>query len=286
MKKFPSIESFRHIKNYTNQIIKYQATVKIHGTNGGVWYKDGELIAQSRNQILTENNTNSGFYNFVMDRKDDFITFLSQFGDDVVLYGEFCGKGIQSGTAISQVDKKFLFFRLLVNDEVVDISGLESKILDVFNIFTFGSWNFEVDFENPDLSKIEDLCNEIENRCPVGAYFGIEGVGEGIVLTSIPYVKEYTFKFKGDKHKVAKIPNTAIQLTLDEIGQLDVFLTEARFKQGLENIELDIKNIGNFIKSIIEDIYKEESNTLENLDKKLVNKHISSKAKNWFMDKL
>lgn len=287
MHKFGSIESFRHIyknRDVNDLSVKYEATVKIHGTNGGVWYKDGELFAQSRNQILTEQNTNSGFFQFVMERKQDFIDLLSQFGDDVVLYGEYCGKGIQSGVAVSQLDKMFVYFQMKVDEEVVQLP--ESEIRNVYNIERFGKWNFEIDLRNPDLSEIEKLVEQIENVCPVGDYFGITGTGEGLVLVSVPYDSRFTFKAKGDKHKVAKVRNDVIQLTLTEIEQIELFLTEARFNQALENVELDIKNVGMFIKWVIDDILKEESDVLEQFGIKLVKKFISDKSKKWFFDRL
>ena len=52
--------------------------------------------------------------------------------------------------------------------------------------------------------------------------------------------------------------------------------------------DVEVKNVGVFLRWIVSDVMKEENDTIEvnELDKKLLLKKISEKARKWFFDKL
>ena len=146
-----------------------------------------------------------------------------------------------------------------------------------------------------------ELVEKVENECPAGKFFGRTSedvqTGEGIVWTADYKGNRFVFKTKGEKHSSSKVKTVAEVDTakLDGIFQfVDYAVTENRLNQAIEqvftsnNIEVDIKKTGDFIRWIVNDITKEESDTMNdnNLEPKDVNKYISMKSKNWFFKKL
>ena len=67
-------------------------------------------------------------------------------------------------------------------------------------------------------------------------------------------------------------------------------VTDNRLKQGLEylaeqKLENDVKNIGVFIKWLVSDVRKEkqETNSHNGLDEKILNKQLTVAARKWFL---
>lgn len=61
---------------------------KIDGTNGSIWYSDGEMKAASRNRELTLDNDNQGFYNWAVLQMQTIGQFLLMH-PDLRLFGEW-----------------------------------------------------------------------------------------------------------------------------------------------------------------------------------------------------
>lgn len=147
MIKWPSIEQFRSVIRNVQHKTRYKGkdengeaifdpfaklpmldfvgTVKLHGTNASVASSLNSINAeslwcQSRENIITPEKDNAGFAMFVESMKDDFADLLltaslvnhtcADCYDDIVVYGEWCGKGIQSGVGISEIPKMFVIF--------------------------------------------------------------------------------------------------------------------------------------------------------------------------------
>ena len=80
-------------------------TEKIDGTNACVIVQDGEVVgAQSRNRMITPENDNAGFAQWVEENKED----LKELGDGYH-YGEWAGPGIQKNRH-EFPEKTFLLF--------------------------------------------------------------------------------------------------------------------------------------------------------------------------------
>ena len=120
-KKFNKIEQFRNIVkqvrdycSYHNEplpTILFDGTVKLHGTNAAVGIKDGELYCQSRSRIITPEDDNLGFASFVEENKSYFEDLFNSFdANHAIIYGEWCGGNIQSGVALTGLDKMFVIF--------------------------------------------------------------------------------------------------------------------------------------------------------------------------------
>lgn len=314
---YPSTEQFRHIlrnvkKHYQDSqlpTITFQGTVKLHGTNAAiVSHKDGTLTIQSRQRALTAKSDNAGFANFVLTNKEAINKFIGDLKSvlnlpegDIVLFGEWCGGNIQQNVAITGLNKMFVLFQVDVYNEDTppiihtDLTGVVSpENLPIFNIFDFGTYSINVDFNVPEqaISKLVAETEKVEKECPAGRFFGKSGVGEGIVWRGFHEGNYYFFKVKGEKHASSKV-KTLTAVDVERINSIkefaDYVLTESRLNQGLENIQaLDIKEIGTFLRWIISDITKEELDTLLNngFTQKEINPVVTKKAKDWFIAKL
>jgi hypothetical protein len=321
MKKYSSIEQFRsvirevrtrhdykgkdddgkaiyqHTENYP--VLKFRGTVKLHGTNSGVVkYSDGRVEFQSRERVLTLEQDNAGFMN-EMHQKD--LTFLFngiEFNDYCAVYGEWCGGNIQKGVAINGLPKMFVIFGIKVDDNWIDLpSYLHDNENGIYNILQFSTYEVDIDFNNPELvqNKIIEMTIGVEECCPVGKFFGKEGIGEGIVFTCVDN-QDLKFKSKGEKHSASKV-KTLNSVDVELMASINEFVefavTENRLQQGISffkenNIEVDSKNTGQFIGWIVNDVLKEESDTLttSGLNDKKVKNAITVKARTWFLNQL
>lgn len=287
-------------------------TVKIHGTNSsiGLDLKDNSLFYQSRNRVLSLDDDNYDFAKYIEDNKAEFLKIFDEIKnkintekyDSIIIYGELAGKGIQNKVAVSQIDRFFAPFSIVgVNKDTVDELDVKLSINESIRFYpveTFGVYNVQLDLDNVHLAQqeIKNLTISIENECPVGKYFGVSGTGEGIVFTD--ETKQYSFKSKGEKHSVSKVKVIA-DVDIEKINKIkdfvDYSVTENRLNQGIEylkevNKELDISNMGDFLRWLANDVLKEEQdviteNGLDN-DLKAIMKSVSSKGRKWFMDKI
>lgn len=314
--KFGSIGQFRNFIKTMQYLgwrkINLIGTVKIHGTNSsvGLDLKDNSLFYQSRNRVLSLDDDNYDFAKYIEDNKVEFLKIFDEIKnkintekyDSIIIYGELAGKGIQNKVAVSQIDRFFAPFSIVgVNKDTVDELDVKLNINESIRFYpveTFGVYNVQLDLDNVHLAQqeIKDLTISIENECPVGKYFGVSGTGEGIVFTD--ETKQYSFKSKGEKHSVSKVKVIA-DVDIEKINKIkdfvDYSVTENRLNQGIEylkemNKELDISNMGDFLRWLANDVLKEEQdviteNGLDN-DLKAIMKSVSSKGRKWFMDKI
>jgi RNA ligase len=317
MKRFGSIEQFRNvvkqvrlqhdfkgienespIYNHTSDypILKFSGTVKLHGTNAGVIrYSDGRTEFQSRERVLSLEYDNAGFMSYMMPKDLDFL-FNIPFKDYIAVYGEWCGKGIQKGVAISELDKMFVIFGVKVDDKWIEIpKHFQDPINRIFTINQFPTFKIDIDFNSPELSqnKLIDLTNQVEECCPVGEYFGVKGIGEGIVFSCVDN-PELRFKSKGEKHSSSKV-KVLNSVNVEELESCNEFIeasvTENRLNQAItflkENgFEVSPKSLGEFIRWMVVDILKEESDTIleNNLDEKRIKTQIAVKSRVWFLN--
>ncbi len=99
------------------------------------------------------------------------------------------------------------------------------------------------------------------------------------------------FKVKGEKHSVSKVKKLAA-VDPEKLKSIESFVeyavTENRLHQGLDEVGLSQKSIGQFIGWINKDINKEEGDTLEvnNLTMKDVGRYVADKARVFYLGKL
>ncbi len=177
--------------------------VLVHNSNGGCRYnKNGKLVAQSRERDLSLLSDNHGFCSFVFKHEKLFRELcenLIQDNDQLIIYGEWFGQGINGGVAVNQLSKRFAIFGIRwVNEGMPDywvdtislnhwlnpfIEDLNNN--DIYNITQFGTWNISIDFSRPEMiqNQLIEITNEIEQECPAGRYFGVSKLNE----TDIPF---------------------------------------------------------------------------------------------------
>lgn len=310
----------RKVLTPEESLIEYIGTVKLHGTNGSIVFFDENTIQfQSKERVVVIGDDNQGFAAF-MSRKNtasllDQVRWVCEmdgrpFEFPVEIAGEWAGRGIQKGVAISEVEPFFAIFRVAVGkDERTGLKWLPPGSLfgigiadeRIYNVLDFGYWRANIPFNEPEMvqNDLAQLTLQVEARCPAGLFFGVEGVGEGIVWT--PVNEELAqdsglwFKVKGEKHSVSKVKTLAEvdPVRLNSIKEFVAYaVTEARLEQGVQEVcketGFDVALTGDFLAWVARDISKEEGDVLEAnaLTMKDVGKFISNKARGWYMAKL
>jgi hypothetical protein len=319
MKAYPSIEQFRNVIRAVRVHHDYQGkdeqeqpiyahtspypkliftgTVKLHGTNASVvQYKDGHREFQSRERVLSLTQDNAQFMLKMMNKQLDFLFEGIEYEEYIAVYGEWCGGSIQKGVAINGLPLMFVIFGCKVDGQWIPYRDRCDNTQGIYNIHQFPTYEIEIDFEQPEFAqnKLVELTEEIERECPVGKYFGNSGIGEGLVWSCQTEHHHYQFKTKGEKHSVSKVTtiasvDTAMVASIQELVEKAV--TENRLLQGIEKLkemgkELDVKSTGDFLRWVVNDVIKEEQDTIiaNEIDPKKLNPAVSNKARLWFIN--
>lgn len=319
-KSWPDISLFYVIRKYINEynipqkVYKYKSKIKLDGTNAGIQVlSDGNVVAQSRTSIITVNDDNMGFARWVDSQKQYWTSLKST--DNITIFGEWAGAGIQKRCSISKIDKKvFCVFAVLVEnesqtqkyvfdpEEIAKILG--NKPSDVFILPWYGN-EISIDFTSSESTQqsadvINKIVEDVEACDPwVKDTFGIEGLGEGVVMypvTGDTYVDKefydtFVFKAKGEKHNVVKVKAPVTidpEVVANTEAFVKLFVTENRLEQFSSKTGFDQKKIGEFIKLFIADVEKESKAELDasRLEWKDVSKAVSTAAKLWYLEKL
>lgn len=290
--------------------LRFTGTIKIHGTNAAISMLDGEIYCQSRSNIVS--NGHFGFPEYVIAYKEDFKrVFVELFGEMdpdriYTIFGEWAGPGIQKGVGISNISEKS-FFIFATSVSFKDKDKWEKQWLDIleksdielplrcYSIYNFPVYNIDIDFNNPQMSQNQliRLTEEVEKQCPVAAQLNAEGIGEGIVWTTVYKDNQYRFKVKGEKHSttkvktLAEVDDTKLEKIQDAINYL---ISSARLDQAIfeTNSTLDKKNTGDILRWIANDIIKEESGTLvkNGLEWSNVARQVSDLYRRMFFEKI
>jgi len=341
--KMPSIAQFRNVVKDLSHVARYKGvdedgnavydhskdlptvtfvgTVKLHGTNASICMNsEREMWCQSKKNVITVDKDNAGFAFYVESIRDYIESMLNEVFDDMYkgdeieelcIYGEWAGNGIQNGVGISELDKSFYMFgiKFKMKDEedyrwAVDPRVIFNRVknpeLRIFSIFDFETFEVDIDFENPSKAQEEivKLTEYVENECPVAKKFGVSGIGEGIVFVGWFDGNRFSFKSKGDKHsnsKVKKLSKVDSELEQKKIDFANYATPSWRLEQMynetfdvLNGGKGDVKRTGEFLKAVVSDVMKEEMDVLveRGLEPKDVNKHISTIARKWFMERL
>ncbi len=298
--------------------------VKIHGTNFGASYNEvSGLWFQSKTDIITPQNDNAGAAFAGEANREIWINLMNQIKEKenldltkntITVYGEWAGKSIQKGVGVTNIPKSVFIFGVKISpfnesDENnkktpsywVDFRYLSSAEHKIYNISDYGEYVIEIDFNIPQLSqnKIIEMTIEVEDECPVAKAFGFPNtVGEGIVFSTEFNGERYIFKSKGEKHagkskcktlkpvddeRINKLVEIANQVT--PIWRLDQMLVET-FNL-LNGGKIDRKQLGPYIKSVIDDVIKEDSDILVDagFEIKDVSKYVSEIARRYFFEK-
>lgn len=332
--KFCSIEQFRNVKRNVEwkaqyvgndeagdpimdrlaklPTLKFRGTEKIHGSNASIRIlPDSNIVCQSRERVITPGDDNYGFARFISNLPKEVLAELAYPAPDnteIVIYGEWAGKGIQDKVSVSEVDKFWVIFEIkLVKGEEefwVPIQEINFSLLKNYRIFNINdnkSWEIDINFESPGdaINQINDWTLEVEAQSPLGLRLGVDGIGEGIVWKCVSpgfESSKFWFKTKGDKHSGSKVTKLA-NVDVEKMKSIEDFVTkvvdEGRLTQGWnylhENKLFDFeKSMGVFLKWVVADCWKEEKDTINllGLTEREINREITKKAKRWYLTKL
>lgn len=294
--------------------LTFRGTVKLHGTNSAiVLYKQSDFVDgdqyhfefQSRENVLclegNEPLDNAGFMRTMLTKDYRKLFEGINFNQSCAIYGEWCGMGIQKSVGISQLPKMFVIFAVKIDDVYQDMKNFaEIKIIDqqIYNIMQFPNFSIEIDFNSPELmqNKLIELTQTVEKECPVAKYFGVEGIGEGIVWEYINGEERYIFKVKGEKHQNSKV-KTLTTVDVEAVENINSFIeyavTENRLLQGIDKMKelglpIEPKTTGEYLRWVYNDVVKEEADTMvaNGIDQKKIGSAISAKARMFWLNYL
>jgi hypothetical protein len=307
--------------NLPKPVLTFKGTIKLHGTNAGVSYNSqDDLWAQSRENIITPEKDNAGFAFFVESNKDIFYGLMlhvaekeniNRNNNTISIYGEWAGGNIQKGVGISNLPKSFFIFGVKITPHTeteeelkanpaywVDSTYLRAPEVKIYNIDDYETYSIDIDFNMPQLiqNQLSELTIAVEEECPVAKAFGFSGIGEGIVWSCEFQNVVHRFKVKGELHSSSKV-KTLATVDVEKLNSIKEFVeysvTESRVNQAIENVfpneePLDVKKMGDVIRWVVNDVIKEEMDTMieNNLEPKEINKYISTKTREMFLIKL
>lgn len=278
-----------------NSLVIVHLSTKLHGTNAGICLdRDRGLIIQSREREITPESDNAGFaaYMSIPNVREYFESKLKEFVaqphvrdgyQSVVLYGEWCGQGVQKGVACSMVPKFFAPFActlVLKSGSTINLEFWKRFRNEEVRSFPVNEFTMALDISNPQpfVDEINKLVEEIENEDPFMLQnFQVSGIGEGLVgyIEGVPngLRNDYRFKAKGEKHKVRgdKTPVSIDPVHLESIDQLiEYTVTDARIEQGIQKLQemgnpIDRKSTGAFMSWLVGDIFEEEGERIQEM---------------------
>jgi len=293
-------------------ILKFIGTTKIHGTNAQIYYtpEKGIMAGKRTSGLDPEQLTaHMGFNQFVQVTKKEYFTNLLNTlhelycseKEQIIIYGEWAGSGIQKGVGITELPKSFYIF----DYKIVNLETDKSRWLNITQLFIpkedniyvitdFPTYKIEIDFNHPQLSqnKLIELTTEVERECPVAKQLGVKGIGEGIVWKTEWKNERLIFKVKGNKHSNTKVkkPASVNPEVLKNIQSfVDYACTINRIEQGIQETNAkEKKDTPKLLRWIANDIISEEDDTLQanKLEWKQVVRDVSNKVRTYFFKKI
>lgn len=290
-------------------VVEYRAKVKLHGSNCGVQVTAAGIVAQSRTSLLSPEADYKGFAAWVR-RHEAYFQALPA---GVVVFGEWCGPGVEKGMAISAASSKlFAVFAAQLGGRIAyepdELRALlpEAGAPGELHVLPWEGEAIRIDYgSRPALdaaaAELNGRVAEVEREDPwVRRTLGISGLGEGLVFYPVGVdgapppcdpeeLAQLMFKAKGEKHrtagtKTAAAVDAAVVASVDELVTLMV--TEARLAQGVSEVGgRDPRLTGKFLEWIAADVRKESVAELEasGLTFAQVEKAVRARARAWYL---
>ncbi|KAI4127162.1 MAG: hypothetical protein LQ338_003339 [Usnochroma carphineum] len=304
------------------RVVPISGTVKLHGAHADWVITNDDIVrVQSRSVLeLSSSNDSYGLFAFtsplhaaIIRLRDDIVRRYQQLNPNVsvdpdyptIISGEWCGKGIQKGVAISHLPKHFVIISIRVNDVWVDekkYADIHDEANGIFHISKAGDYRLDYDLDLPEVSDIaiQRWVKSIEKSCPYGVARGVQGSGEGIVWKAVDYIHDpdMWFKSKAESHTVSnssKLSKSAIapENREREDNFAKAVVTERRLEQGWEylretGVTRNLAATGRFVAWITSDVLVEEEQEMaqNQIHKGKLRPSIKSIAEAWYKRKL
>jgi hypothetical protein len=307
--KFTSIDKFAdawiQMQKQTIGKLTFRSKIKLHGTNAAVRIVNGEVFFQKRTGDITPLADNAGFASFAyaVDWKTD---------EDIIIYGEWAGPGVQKSDAISTIPQKMFFvFGVQKDDYMITEPAMIQDYIPIHERIVVLPWfDLPTTVDTNVVQTAKDFSVLLDQEVQkIGAedpfvkeMFGISGAGEGLVIS--PYSEAgfvplwmfntFTFKVKSEAHLVQKTKSPNASIYIEIPGSVkdfcDQFVTDNRCEQMVRDHlagSYAMQGMGVFLKELNADILKESKNEFAELgvDWKLVAKEINARAVKWMKEK-
>ncbi|RYE17694.1 MAG: hypothetical protein EOP45_15365, partial [Sphingobacteriaceae bacterium] len=192
------------------QDILLVGSTKIHGSNGAISIhpQTKEYKFQKRTSFISREHDNQGMVALlepnIVDMVQRIIDVFPNAIENICVYGEICGKGVQKIVGVSELRRFFCIFHINVDGKPVPIENwknLRFPEYRVFNVQDYGLFiiehaNLVADLDNVKRQVMEATL-KIEEECPVALGIGsIKGIGEGIVWIGYHPDGRKAIKFK------------------------------------------------------------------------------------------
>jgi RNA ligase len=296
-------------------VVEYRAKVKLHGSNCALQLlPGGELVAQSRTALLTPQSDYKGFATWAHAHADTF----ARLPRGLVVFGEWCGPGVEKGMAISQAKAKmFAVFGVQLEGRIAyDPEELRALVLppgggapEELHVLPWQGEPIVIDYGSREAldaaaARLNELVAAVEREDPwVKQTLGLSGLGEGLVFyptrvdgaapaADPESLARLMFKAKGEKHRTAGTKQ-AVQVEASVVSSISelvaLMVTEARLQQGAGAVGAeaarDPKLIGKFLAWVAADVKKESVAELEasGLTWAQVEKAVQGRARSWFL---
>ena len=208
---------------------------------------------------------------------------------------------------IAKLPLSFVIISARVNDSWVrdkEYAGLEFEREEarIFHVIRGGMWKESVWLEDLEAaeSKLCEISEQVAQKCPFAADFGIEGVGEGVVwkMDHAPANPNLWLKTKGKawvpKSVAPRVRQAKDVLDAEEVAFAEGVAHQRRMEQGLEwmaEMGMDVrekKNAKEFAGWVEGDVLKEEKGEMKRLGLKevAVMRKVKSLAFVWYMAEL
>lgn len=267
---------------------------KLDGANASFTLSEGELQSFSRNRQLDANNTLGGFYEFIVVKFNDKKYLLNE---DYIYFGEWLNP---HKVKYEGYEKQFFLFDIYSKSkqQYLDFKEVEHEAI------TLGLNLIPVFYEG-EYKSFEQLESYV-GQTKVNGKIGDKQLGEGIVVKNIDYrdrfgnqmfVKLVVDEFREvQKQKKAKNPtefmNTNEYILAESLatkGRIVKIIYKLR-DEGVIGNDIDKKDIGLVFKECnlrtYEDILKEESDSLVDINVEDFRKFTSSFAKKYAREHL
>jgi len=301
-------------------------TVKLNGVHADILIGPPPYHAislHSRNRLLTLETDLNGFCAWGNTHAADILSlrkaYIARFcalnptisraeieGKEVLIAGEWIGRGVQKhgGLGIAKVPLTFVIISARINGAWVcdsEFAGAEFEREEarIFHVSRGGMWKERVELADLEAAetKLSEIAEQVAQKCPFAASFGIEGVGEGVVwkVDHDPNNTNLWLKTKGKAWAPKPVAPKETQgkdvIDAEEVAFAKKVAHQRRMEQGLEwlaEMGLDVKEKGNakeFAGWVEGDVIKEERGEMERLGLKerAVMRKVKSIAFVWYM---
>lgn len=230
-------------------------TQKLHGTNASVIInKSGTVQAASRNRLITPEDDNYGFANWVKDNEESLKEYLGE-GQH---YGEWVGKGINSTEGFEDT-RRFVLFDFWKYDK----QTLPKDVLLVPVLY----------FGELDLAKVEETMEDLKENGSklVEGFMAVEGV--------VVSINGHRFKktFKAEETKWTGIKKEKKEVDLKAMSELEYLCQPLRLANVITKEERLVvgypKTLPETVKLYSQDLLDEEQISQEEF--KIHKKNIS-----------